>query len=377
MTKRKSIFSLLLIFVLTLVFLSSAFVTPNNAFASTSIFVDIKNPSFEIMTSEEYDKPFPTDWIINEDFEPENIKVISTNAYNKNNYWQFEGGSYTVESKDFIEIENEYDYLFGVKFIFSDVNDSLTLNIKTFDEQGELIGTHQGQTVVSDEAHLDLWQETFLTLSYESSVKKVKISIEIVAQNGFVGIDNVYGYKNFFSLYNGASISLERNVLAIRFTAKVDADSYKTLLNSYENVTAGIIVSPKGQVKKSGEFTMNGIMEKDKIIVMPSSYWNNPQTFEQVGYYEYSCKLASQGYDKLQSNLDINFTVRAYIKYTENGEEKILYSSWSLENNCRSIRQVAIKAKEDLDVYNNYDKDQQEIISAYIEGRVPNFDGLD
>ncbi len=377
MTKRKSIFSLLLIFVLTLVFLSSAFVTPKNAFASTSIFVDIKNPSFEIMTSEEYDKPFPTDWIINGDFEPEKIKVISTNAYNKNNYWQFVGGSYTVESKDFIEIENEYDYLFGVKFIFSNVNDILTLNIKNFDEKGELIGTHQGQTVVSDEAHLDLWQETFLTLSYDSSVKKVKISIEIVAQNGFVGIDNVYGYKNFFSLYNGASISLERNVLAIRFTAKVDADSYKTLLNSYENVTAGIIVSPKGQVKKSGEFTMNGIMEKDKIIVMPSSYWNNPQTFEQVGYYEYSCKLASQGYDKLQSNLDINFTVRAYIKYTENGEEKILYSSWSLENNCRSIRQVAIKAKEDLDVYNNYDKDQQEIISAYIEGRVPNFDGLD
>jgi len=377
MTKRKSIFSLLLIFILTLVFLLSAFVTPKNAFASTSIFVDIKNPSFEIVTSDEYDKPFPTDWIINEDFEPEKINVISTNAYNKNNYWQFEGGSYTVESKDFIEIENDYDYLFGVKFIFSDVNDSLTLNIKTFDEQGELIGTHQGQTIVNDEAHVNLWQETFLTLSYDNSVKKVKISIEIVAQNGFVGIDNVYGYKNFLSLYNGASISLERNVLAIRFTAKVDADSYKTLLNSYENVTAGIIVSPKGQVKKSGEFTINGIMEKDKIIVMPSSYWNNPQTFEQVGYYEYSCKLASQGYDKLQSNLDINFTVRAYIKYTENGEEKILYSSWSLENNCRSIRQVAIKAKEDLDVYNNYDKDQQEIISAYIEGRVPNFDGLD
>ena len=76
-------------------------------------------------------------------------------------------------------------------------------------------------------------------------------------------------------------------------------------------------------------------------------------------------------------NIDINFTVRGYVKYIEGGEEKILYSSWSLENNCRSIRQVAIMAKQDADFFNSYDLDQQEIINAYIEGRAPNFDGLD
>ena len=221
------------------------------------------------------------------------------------------------------------------------------------------------------------WQENFFVLNKNASAKKIKISIEINAINGKVGVDNVYAYKNFIGLYDGASISLERNVLAIRFTAKVDVNIYQTLLNNYEEVTAGIIVSPKSQVLKSGEFTMLGVTEKDKIIVSPATHWNNPLSFEQDGYYDYFSAFASQGYASLEGYINIAFTTRAYIKYVENGVEKVIYSSWNYENNCRTIKQVATSAKQDAQTYNSYSPDQQEIITAYIEGRVPNFEGLD
>ncbi len=377
MTKRRSILSLFLIVVLTLVSTTSAFATINTSFANTKIFADIKNHSFELVEIDSYSKPFPTDWIINGDFDIENINVLSTSAYDKINYWQFSNGAYSIESEDFIEIDGTADYLFGVKFIFSNVDDSLRLSIKTFDEHGELVDTHQGQTMVAKQSYLDLWQETFLTLNKNSSVKKVKISIEIVAGSGFVGIDNVYGYKNFFSLYDGASISLERDVLKIRFTAKIDANIYQSLEENYTSVSAGLIFSPKAKVNDAGEFTIDGITDKYYLVISPATKLSNPNSYAQDGYYTFYGAFVSQGYAALQAYTNIEYTARAYVKYTQNGEEKIIYSNWSMENNCRSMRQVAIKAKEDIDVFNSYDQDQQEIISAFIEQREPNFVGLD
>ena len=378
MTKRRTFLSILLIFVLSLTAMLGVFAMPKNAYANVNIFADVKNSSFESVDSQDFGKDLPTDWVIDsQNLDIDNVNVISINAYDRINFLQVEGGTYLVESQDYIQIENDYDYLFGVKMLFSNVDDSATLCIKTYNQDNELVETHKSQTVVSKQDLLGTWQEVFLVVNKNSSAQKVKISIELSANQGSVGIDNVYAYKNFISLYDGASISLERNILSIRFTAKLDVAVYQTLLNSYENVSVGLIVSPKSQVNKSGEFTMQGVTEKDKLIVSPATNWNNPLSFEQDGYYDYYCAFASQGYSSLTGYIGIAFTTRAYIKYTEGGEEKVIYSSWSMENNCRTIRQVATLAKQDTEVYNSYPLDQQEIITAYIEGRVPNFDGLD
>ena len=377
MAKRRCFISMLVTFVLTLITTLCFFAMPKNAYANVNIFANVKNNSFEL-TSEQFGKDLPTDWVINgNNFDSDKVGVISTNAYDQLKYLQVENDSYVIESQDYIQIESDYDYMFGVKMLFSNADDSITLKTYSYNDDNELIGSHQSQTVQSKQELIDTWQETFFVLNKNASVKKVKIAIEINASNGRVGIDSVYAYKNFISLYDGASISLERNVLSIRFTAKLDVNIYQALLNNYENVSAGIIVSPKSQLLKSGEFTIQGVTEKDKIIVSPASHWNNPLTYEQVGYYEYFSAFASSGYSSLTSYINIAFTTRAYIKYTEGGVEKIIYSSWSFENNCRTIKQVATLAKQDTEVYNSYPLDQQEIITAYAEGRAPNFDGLD
>lgn len=378
MTKRRCFLSIFLIFVLTLSATLGVFATPKNAFANAEIFADVKNSSFESVNSENFGKDLPTDWVIDsQNLDIENVNVISINAYDRIKYLQVEGGTYSVESQDYVQIENDYDYLFGVKMLFDSAEDSVTLIVKTYSEDNDLIGTYQSQTIVSASDLIGTWQETFLVLNKNESAKKVKVCVEINATNGKVGVDNVYAYKNFISLYNGASISLERNVLSIRFTARVDVNIYETLLNSYDEVTAGIIVSPRSQVLKSGEFTIKGVTEKDKIIVSPATHWNNPLSFEQDGYYDYFSAFASQSYASLQGYIGIAFTTRAYVKYIENGVEKVLYSNWSYENNCRTIKQVATLAKQDEETYNSYPPDQQEIITAYIEGRIPNFEGLD
>ncbi|MBE7081428.1 MAG: hypothetical protein E7372_02575 [Clostridiales bacterium] len=376
MTKRISLSKMLLIIVLSLVVLSSAFVLPNNAFANSVIFLDVINSSFENTNLEQYDKPFATDWIINNgSFDADNVNIISTNAYDKINYWQFEKGTYFVESQNFIDIQSA-EYIFGVKFIFSNINDSCALVVKGYNANGELISTNKGETIESKQEFIGMWQETFVTAEISDNVKKIKISIEINANNGTVGIDNVYAHKNFISVYDGASISLERNVLLLRFTAKIDADIYKTFVDNYENVSVGMVFAPRKQVVAVGEFTIKGIPEDGNVKVITSNHWNNPESYQQSGYYTYSCAFGGD-YSSLEKIIEILVVSRPFIKYTENGREKIIYSSWNLENNCRSMRQVATLAKQDTDVYNSYDLDQQEIISAFVEGRVPNFEGLD
>ena len=207
MTKRRCAYSFLLIFILALVFLSSVFVIPNKVFASINTFLDVKNPSFE-NTETVNNKAIATDWIINNgSFDLRNVNIISNNAYDKNNYLQVENGTYNIESENFVEIENSYSYLFGVKFIFSSEDDSFSLAVKTYNANNELIDVCQSQRVISKQQLIGKWQEVFLTVNNNENIKCVKISIEADAKNGTIGIDNFYGHKNFISLYNGASIS--------------------------------------------------------------------------------------------------------------------------------------------------------------------------
>ena len=378
MIKKRCILSRLLIIVLTLVSTSSVFAVPNKVFANTSIFLDIKNSSFENTITDEFDKPFVSDWVINgENFVSDNVNVVSTSAYEGRNSLQLKNGVFTIESKEFIEIENSAEYLFGVKFVFSDVDDSLQISVKTYNSQNEIIATHKSQTIISKQENLDKWQEAFLMVDKDANAKKVKISIEVDSKKGSVRVDNVYGYKNFVNLYNGASISLEKNIVQIRFTAKIDIDVYQTFINNYSFVSVGMLLSPKEQVDKVGEFTVKGIPENGKMAMISASNWNNPNSYMKDGYYTFCAGFGQHGYDDLENIINGEIVVRAYVKYTENGKENIIYSSWNLNDNCRSIRQVANSAKQDIEVYNSYSLDQQEIISAYIEGRTPNIEGLD
>ena len=283
----------------------------------------------------------------------------------------------TMNSKEFIEIENSAQYLFGVKFVFSDVDDSLQISVKTYNSQNEIIATHKSQTIISKQENLDKWREAFLMVDKDANAKKVKISIEVDSKKGSVGVDNVYGYKNFVNLYNGASISLEKNIVQIRFTAKIDIDVYQTFINNYSFVSVGMLLSPKEQVDKVGEFTVKGIPENGKMAMISASNWNNPNSYMKDGYYTFCAGFGQHGYGGLENIINGEIVVRAYVKYTENGKENIIYSRWNLNDNCRSIRQVANSAKQDIEVYNSYSLDQQEIISAYIEGRTPNVEGLD
>ena len=159
--------------------------------------------------------------------------------------------------------------------------------------------------------------------------------------------------------------------------AKIDVSSYQTFINNYSNVSVGMVFSTKDQVNSVGEFTIKGIPSNGKVQLMPIDHWNNPKTYMKDGYYTFCAGPEQEGYDELEKILNGEFVVRAYIKYTENGKEKILYSSWNMQDNCRSIRQVAQKAKQDIDVFNSYSLDQKEIINAYIEGRKPSFENLE
>ena len=159
---------MLVTFVLTLITTLCFFAMPKNAYANVNIFANVKNNSFEL-TSEQFGKDLPTDWVINgNNFDSDKVGVISTNAYDQLKYLQVENDSYVIESQDYIQIESDYDYMFGVKMLFSNADDSITLKTYSYNDDNELIGSHQSQTVQSKQELIDTWQETFFVLKFNA-----------------------------------------------------------------------------------------------------------------------------------------------------------------------------------------------------------------
>lgn len=236
----------------------------------------------------------------------------------------------------------------------SDVGETITLNIaeqpKTInvtykDVNGEVISDYSGEKpfepFVVQEGVSDgfvCWKagdltykpgDTILTLT-DIELKEVCVDI---------------------ALTDGASIRLS-DPTGLRFRALMEKDVQDALLATFgeENIVSGILILPTDYLVSGVEFTIDGLNAKSikyKNIVNDGA--NSIIEVKGVEYYAYYASLVNI----LAQNLTREFSARAYITIKLNDTESItIYSDYNIENNSRSVYDVACTMYQTAGVLN-------------------------
>jgi hypothetical protein len=141
-----------------------------------------------------------------------------------------------------------------------------------------------------------------------------------------------------FKLLDGASIRLEKPY-GIRFTAQVSSELYETLKALDPNVEFGMILAPTRKVFNG--FQPDEMAARDKAVIKCEKW-----AVENVnGIYAYTGAIYLAD-DALLANADeatfeAKISAMAYVKFTVNGETRIIYTTYDETVNSRSILDVA------------------------------------
>ncbi len=353
---RKLKISLAIILVAVISLCNSSFLYAKNVYADSIILPLIANESFEIEGGWDIES---TDNSLDE----RKLSYPTENAYDGQRYFALSDGEYIIKTTDFIEIDGEDNYIFGIKYIASSLDDTCQVNVQTFDMENNLISTISGEEKTA--TIVDVWADAQVYLSANENVVKVKLVAKIKAVNGIVGLDYAYGNKDIVKTVFGASISLQEGTTSIRFTGRVD----KTAFDQYPKgtVSIGILFAPTLALNLVGDFTLNGVSsDMGRAVILNDC--NNQDTADLDGYYEYVCAMGNM---HAKQALTLSISVRTFVKIEENGNERYIYSTFNLEDNSRSIQDVALRLKQDTETYYKYDDVQRAIIDAYALGELP------
>ena len=359
--------------IILLVFCASAFLMPKNAKATEIFLPEIQNSSFELLD--------PLGWEITAtDIDAQNYGLNNQVFYEGESSYQLSQNTYTIKSADYIAVDTGAEYVLGVKAYFEQLNNTCKLSVEVFDQDGELLSIVDGENNSAN--IINAWQDVRLTFQTQQSACKIKVIIQIDATGGKVCIDNVYAHKNFMQIIDGASINLETNAKAIEykgqlcFSGKIDKQIYDEILNVDPSATLGVMLVPTEHLSGVGEYTFKGFSCAGKEKSIKNEYitkWSNLYTIDEDGFYSFNFII----YNILAEKSKVDISIRAYIKYYENEQERYLFSNYDQSVNSRSLYSVAVLAKADEQTFNTYSEGQKEKINAYIEGREPILENLD
>lgn len=135
----------------------------------------------------------------------------------------------------------------------------------------------------------------------------------------------------------------------IRFTAISDGSTYDY----------GMILSTEPIIRSLDDFTIADLEEKSAKYEMISASTCMNQ-IEKDGVHIYAIALV----DIKKSNYNLEFGARAFakVKYCDSSE-RVIYSAFSFENNCRSPYEVASKAVE-----SDSQNAESDVLRAYLDG---------
>ncbi len=222
----------------------------------------------------------------------------------------------------------------------------------------------------------DEWNELGF---YYRSVSGGVCSFSITLSNSYkLYLDDVFvqeqqtNTNSQIKLYDGAAIRLDTSNSGLRFTAQVGYDYF----NSLKDASAGIIILPTSSLKDGVvelalhklDNTLHGDVKYLMVNVL--DFENNP-TAKRDGSYVFSGTMDNI----LPQNVDRKFSARAFVKYTNaDGLPEYVYSDFDLENNSRSVHDVALYwakpeysqefTPEQFKILSNYAQSKQEISSA-------------
>lgn len=141
-------------------------------------------------------------------------------------------------------------------------------------------------------------------------------------------------------IQDGASIRLDTDFSGLRFTAQVNYEYF----NQLKNAVAGIIILPTTSLKEGAvELAIHKLDNTEhgdvKFITVENEHFENQPIAERESYYVFSGTMDNI----LPQNVDRKFSARAYVRYiNDDGLTEYVYSNFDLQNNSRSLHDVAL-----------------------------------
>ena len=162
-----------------------------------------------------------------------------------------------------------------------------------------------------------------------------------------------------FFLEDGAAIRLATTAdeSGIRFTTYINSAD-KNALSAYgiEVLSYGTLIMPLDYLGAGQEPNLADFEAGKKVVKIEST--KNESEGNYIVYRGAMWTLNEGNYDRL-------FAGRGYMVISVNGEERIVYTPFNLEDNVRSIRNVAQKFMADTEEYNSKVKDT--VYEAVVE----------
>ncbi len=266
-------------------------------------------------------------------------------AYYKNSFTFSKTATYTVSFKIYFRGGVDSNSNSNIQLFVSPVN------------SGESAVYSEEQVYSSSPAKT--WIDNSFEVSFENSESSdIEVNLGIYSSAGYAKcyiddisitkksnkISEIYEVNNdTVCLIDGASIRVDAENPGLRFSGKVDKTVYDEYVSDFSDVNAGILIVPKDYLQDLTDFTFGQLINKNKkYLDIKALKWNNIDSAESDGFYGFSCVIS----EILPQNLDREFSARAYLRYTEDGVTKYIYSDFSEEKNSRSVNSVAKKFVE-------------------------------
>ena len=190
---------------------------------------------------------------------------------------------------------------------------------------------------------------------YRISVKNINYianftEYRAAAQKNAVS-EAVTAFCESFAMTDGAALRVKKDDYGLRFMVNLSASAYAALKTAAEN--AGVSIE-LGAILASDDSLHGAALTKDnKEMSLIVGKWNK----ENESFF------ATLGYDKIQGNEGVNYTVRGYLTLTfADGSSQTVYTEYSLPENgekkaggaiSRSLKQVA----EAVSLNENFEKE--------------------
>ena len=341
---RKSIV-LTLIAVLAV---TSAFVLPKTADAETSV-------------------------IVNGDFQDAYVEKTGLKPVYGVNFWEHNGSvkkngdDYYIKSKeDTLVITQDLAELSAGTYTagFSlDATEDLTVNFGVGENTNAVLST-----VYTDGA------EDVSAEFYYGGGQNVKFFISVLGITDTADIDDVYltlkenpeeefipTLSEYLITEEGAYLRTCPDSAGLRFTGRVDKAFYENALSEHENVTVGMLIAPADYIRDCG-FTAEELSAKGRrFSAVTANAWNNADTALSDGYYGFNCAIVNI----LTYNTDRTFCARTFLCYDDGDGVTYVYGNFNAESNGASVYGIALSAREDA--VESGDAETLEVIDLFID----------
>lgn len=275
------------------------------------------NPSFLLATT-------PNDWNLSGDFN-----------YDSDNEYIFSSTpNSTVAQSKTLPI--------GIyEFSVSAQTDSLTAEI-IVSAIGENLNENQTFIVLNE-------RQSFSFYLFENALETVTFQIKIgsVTDNCEVNIYSVSVKRvgeNVLFTENGASIRTASGSSGLRFKGRVNKTFYEECIANLGNgnVEIGIMIVPQNYLAEK-QFTVEDL-GVEALLFIKTEKFNNGSSVNADGYYGFNCAMTNIA----PENTDRKFSARAYLKYIINETAYYAYANYEENKHCRSVYEIAERAKQDV-----------------------------